>query len=174
MAYQTANPLTENVDLDRDGVLTAYWIALLRVVTGWWFFHAGLTKLIEDGLAYGYAPVYLQGMEGTVLGPIAVPMGTHLGWAIQAIVPLGETLIGLALILGVAVRLAATVGATFMTMFWVGNADFARGMVNGDLLGLLVFVTLVVLAAGRYYGLDAWLEDTEYVENRPRLKYLLG
>jgi thiosulfate dehydrogenase [quinone] large subunit len=41
-------------------------------------------------------------------------------------------------------------------------------------MGLLLFVTLLILGAGRYYGLDAVLERLEPVDNHPRLRYLLG
>lgn len=172
MSYQAANPLADEFGFDLTG--PGYWLAFMRVVTGWWFFHAGVTKLIEDGLAFGYAPIYLQGMEGTVLGPVAVWMGNNLGWLLQALVPLGETFVGLALMLGVAVRLAGFVGTAFMVLFWTGNAGFGHGLVNGDLMGLLLFVTMMVLATGRYYGLDAIIEQTDFVKNHPRLKYLLG
>jgi thiosulfate dehydrogenase [quinone] large subunit len=89
-------------------------------------------------------------------------------------VPLGETLIGLGLLFGVLVRLASVFGAFFMTLFWVGNASFGHGLVNGDLMGLLLFGTMIVFATGRYYGLDAIIERTKFVKNRPRLRYLLG
>jgi thiosulfate dehydrogenase [quinone] large subunit len=174
MATTEANPLASEFELDFDGHLAGYWLAMLRLITGWWFFHAGVTKLIDDGLAYGYAPAYLSGMEGTALGPIPVWMGNNLGWALQAFVPLAETAIGLALMLGLLTRLAAFGGAAFMAFFWVGNAGFGHGVVNGDLMGLLLFVTMIVLATGRYYGIDAIIEKTRLVENHPRLRYLLG
>jgi len=41
-----------------------------------------------------------------------------------------------------------------MVLFWTGNAGFGHGMVNSDLMGLLLFVTVMILAAGRYYGLQ--------------------
>jgi thiosulfate dehydrogenase [quinone] large subunit len=173
MAYEPANPLADEFEFGA-GTLTAYWLALLRVVTGWWFFHAGVTKLIEDGLAFGYGPAYLQQMTGTALGPIPVWMGNNLAWLIKPGVPLFETLIGLALIAGALTRLAAFGGAIFMVLFWVGNADFAHGVVSGDFMGLLLFVTVMVLATGRYYGLDAIIEKTRFVERHPRLRYLLG
>jgi len=174
MAYDAANPLANETDLAPAGAWTAYWVAILRVLTGWWFFHSGVTKLLEDGLAFGYGPVYLQQMTGTALGPIPVWMGENLAWLIQPGVPLGETLIGLALMAGVLTRLAAAGGVAFMTLFWVGNADFGHGLVNGDLMGLLLFATMIVLAAGRYYGLDAVIERTRFVDQHPRLRYLLG
>lgn len=174
MSYQAANPLSEEFELELSGALTGYWLAFLRIVTGWWFFHAGVTKLIEDGLSYGYAPMYLQGMEGTALGVLPVWMGNNLGWLLEAMVPLGETLIGLGLMVGALVRLASVFGVMFMTLFWVGNAGFGHGLVNSDLMGLLLFVTMIVLATGRYYGLDGILEGTKFVKDRPKLRYLLG
>jgi thiosulfate dehydrogenase [quinone] large subunit len=101
-------------------------------------------------------------------------MGNNLAWLIEPGVPLFETLIGLALIAGALTRLAAFGGAIFMTLFWVGNADFAHGVVSGDFMGLLLFVTVMVLATGRYYGLDAIIEKTRLVREHPRLRYLLG
>ncbi|ESP87911.1 DoxX family protein [Candidatus Halobonum tyrrellensis] len=174
MAYSETNPLANEFGFDVDGPLAAGWIALLRVVTGWWFFHSGVTKLIESGLNYTYAPTYLRGMTGTALGPLPVLMGENLAWLVRPGVPLFETLIGLALITGALVRLASVGGAFFMTLFWVGNAEFGHGLVNGDLMGLLLFGTMIVFGAGRYFGLDGLLETTGIVENYPTLRYLLG
>ncbi|WP_439026700.1 DoxX family membrane protein [Haloarchaeobius sp. DT45] len=174
MSYQKANPLADEFEFELAGPVAAYWLAFLRVATGWWFFHAGITKIIESGLNFGYAPAYLQGMTGTALGPIPVWMGNNLGWLLKAAVPLGETLIGLGLMVGALVRLASFFGVVFMTLFWVGNAGFGHGLVNSDLMGLFLFVTMIVLATGRYFGLDAIIEKTRFVEQRPKLKYLLG
>jgi len=173
MNYQHT-PLTDTVDVELDGPWTAYWLAFLRLVTGWWFFHAGVTKLIENGLAFTYGPAYLKGMTGTALGPIPVWMGQNLAWLIKPGVPLFETLIGLALIVGVLTRLAAVGGVFFMALFWLGNAEFGHGLVNGDLMGLLLFATVLVVGAGRYYGLDGVLEGTDFVDRHPKLRYIMG
>jgi thiosulfate dehydrogenase [quinone] large subunit len=174
MSYNAVNPLSSEFEFELGGPLAGYWLAFLRLVTGWWFFHAGVTKLIEDGLSFTYGPMYMKSMTGTALGPLPVWMGNNLGWLIEAMVPLGETLIGLGLLFGVLVRLASFFGAFFMVLFWVGNAGFGHGVVNGDFMGLLLFVTMMVFATGRYFGLDAIIEQTEFVKRRPRLKYLLG
>ncbi|MFB6353551.1 MAG: DoxX family membrane protein [Halobacteriales archaeon] len=174
MATRTANPFSEAFSFEFSGPLAGYWLVMLRVITGWWFLHAGLSKLLESGLTYSYAPIYLKGMTGTALGGIPVWMGTNMGPFLQAWVPLGEFLIGLGLVVGALVRLASIFGAMFMVLFWVGNAEFAHGLVNGDLMGLLLFVTMIVFATGRYYGLDAIIERWSVVERYPRLRYLLG
>jgi len=174
MAYDTSDPTAGAFDISLAHPVAVYWVALLRVITGWWFFHSGMSKLFENGLDYGYGPIYLQGMGDTVLGPLATWMGFNFPDLIAAMVPLGELLIGLGLLFGVLVRLASFFGMFFMSLFWVGNADFNHGLVNGDLMGLLMFATMIVLAAGRYYGLDALIEQTAFVQNHPRLRYLLG
>ena len=174
MSYQTSNPLVGETEFALEGPWATYWIAFLRVVTGWWFFHAGVTKIIENGFAFTYGPAYMKGMTGTALGGIPVWMGNNLAWLIEPGVPLFETLIGLALIAGAFTRLAAFGGVIFMVLFWVGNAGFCHGVVNSDLMGLFLFMTVIVLAAGRYYGLDALLEQTALVKQNPKLRYLLG
>jgi thiosulfate dehydrogenase [quinone] large subunit len=116
----------------------------------------------------------MQGMTGTALGGIPVWMGNNLAWLIEPGVPLFETLIGLALIAGAFTRLAAFGGVIFMTLFWVGNAGFGHGLVNSDFMGLLLFVTVIMLSAGRYYGLDALIEKLSFVQAHPKLRYLLG
>ncbi|MDB2242365.1 DoxX family protein [Halorubrum ezzemoulense] len=174
MSYQSSNPLVGEVEFALEGPWATYWIAFLRVVTGWWFFHAGVTKIIENGFAFSYGPSYMKGMTGTALGGIPVWMGNNLAWLIEPGVPLFETLIGLALIAGAFTRLAAFGGVIFMVLFWIGNAGFGHGVVNSDLMGLFLFMTVIVLAAGRYYGLDALLEQTALVKQNPKLRYLLG
>ncbi len=174
MAYRENTRTATGFDLGLSGGWQQYWLAFLRVVVGWWFFASGFTKFLTDGLNYTFGPMYLEGMTGTALGPIPAWMGANLAWLIEPGVPLFEMLIGLGIMFGVLTRLAAFGGAFFMTLFWVGNAEFGHGLVNGDLFGLLLFLTLGVLAAGRYYGLDAYIERTAFVEHHPRLRYLLG
>jgi len=71
------------------------------------------------------------------------------------------------------VRLAAFFGGVLMTFFYLGNAAWSNGLVNGDLFGLLMFVTIGVLGAGRVLGLDALLEKTDIGDTRAA-KFLLG
>jgi thiosulfate dehydrogenase [quinone] large subunit len=47
-------------------------------------------------------------------------------------------------------------------------------MVNGDLMGLLLFVTVAVFGAGRVWGVDQYLERTDWAQNSRIAPYLLG
>jgi len=174
MSYQSSNPLVGEVEFALDGPWAAYWIAFPTCRHRMVVLPPGITKIIESGFSYSYGAMYMQGMSDTALGGIPVWMGNNLAWLIEPGVPLFETLIGLALIAGAFTRLAAFGGVIFMTLFWVGNAGFGHGLVNSDFMGLLLFVTMIVLAAGRYYGLDAIIEKLDVVEQHPKLRYLLG
>ena len=58
-----------------------------------------------------------------------------------------------------------------MALFWIGNAEFGHGPADADLMGLLPFVTILVVGAGRYYGLDGIIERTALVKRHPKLRY---
>jgi thiosulfate dehydrogenase [quinone] large subunit len=177
MSTQTkqANWFGSTIQFDYADSVAAYLIVALRLITGYWFLHAGVTKLMSpEGFS---AAGWLTGAtQGTLVAPITVWAGQTpwlLGFA-NFMIPVGEALIGLGLIVGLLTRLAAFFGGFLMVFFYLGNADFAHGYVNGDLFGLLMFVIVGVFAAGRIFGLDSYLEETELVRNNRWLKYLLG
>ncbi|WP_265111763.1 DoxX family protein [Halosolutus halophilus] len=157
-----------------NGSWASYWLVFLRLLTGWWFFSSGLGKIIEHGLLYDAEGWLLFGTEGTIVYPITEWFATNAVIVPNLMVPWGEFAIGLGLILGCLTRLAAANGALLMGFFYFGNADWGHGFVNGDLMGLLLFLTVIVFAAGRVWGVDAYLERTDAVKNRPWLRYLLG
>lgn len=156
------------------GAWASYWLVFIRLVTGWWFLSAGLSKVVEYGLLYDAEGWLLHGTEGTIVYPITEWFALNAVIIPNVMVPWGQLAIGLGLILGCLTRLAAANGAILMFFFYFGNADFAHGFVNGDLLGMLMFLTIIVFAAGRIWGIDAYLEGTDAVTNRPWLRYLLG
>ncbi|WP_173862774.1 DoxX family protein [Salinigranum rubrum] len=157
--------------------ITGYVTVMLRLITGYWFLNAGVSKYtFVSGEAFNAAGWLANGTAGSPIHGFflfAAETPWLLGFTNLAI-PVGQTLIGLALILGAFTRFAAFWGAFLMVFFYLGNADWAHGYVNGDLFGLLMFVVVGTLAAGRILGLDRMLEATEFVRQRPVLKYLLG
>ncbi|MFB6101127.1 MAG: DoxX family protein [Haloplanus sp.] len=166
------NVLGDETELDLSGPWIGYWAAFLRLLVGYWFLHAGLTKLLFGFSAQGYMRFASQGaitepiMQAFSSGILLTVTEYAVGW--------GEFLIGVGLILGVLVRLASFFGAVLMFFFYFTNHGWAHGMANGELWGLLMFPTLIVLGAGRVWGLDEWLEDTEFAHNNRWARYLLG
>lgn len=174
MSYQVDTRfLGTTVEWSLSGPWTAYWMLFLRLVTGWWFFHSGLDKFVAEE-PFDATGWLLGPASESILAPVTTWFGQNAAWFVNFTIPAGELLIGLALLVGAVLRLAAFFGAFLMTFFYFGNADWEHGFVNGDLMGLLLFVTVIVFAAGRVWGLDAYLEDTATVRNNPWLRYLLG
>ena len=176
MATTTRKRLDNPIEFDLNGTLAGYWAAALRIVTGYWFLHAGVTKLaVVSGEPFDASGWLLNATGGSPIhGFFAWAAGTP--WLLEftnVMIPAGEILIGLGLVVGGFVRLAAFFGGVLMTFFYLGNAAWSHGFVNGDLMGLLLFVTIGVLGAGRVLGLDALLEKTDLGDTRAA-KFLLG
>jgi len=174
MATSTQTTVANPLDFDLQGTLAGYWVAVLRVLTGYWMLHAGLGKYLAA------EPFSAQGWLVNATG--GSPIHGFLMWAGQTpwmlgftnfMIPLGETLIGLGLVVGGLVRLASFFGAFLMVFFYLGNASWSHGLVNGDLMGLMLFVTMGVLGAGRVLGIDSIIEDMDFADSRVA-KYLLG
>ena len=95
------------------------------------------------------------------------------------VVPWGEFLIGIALLVGALTRLAAFFGAFMTVLFYFGNWEVQHGLVNGGFAYVLVFLAVAAFGAGRLLGLDALIErhdvnGEKLLERYPELRYVLG
>lgn len=134
-------------------------LLLPRLYCGYWFLATGLTKIGRGFLLGGALMPQLQRfLAGT-------PQAWYKVWLVNIVIPhehvfavlttLGETLTGVALLLGAATRFAAGVG-----IFMVGNYLFAKGWSNPaathdkDFIMLLLIV--LIGGAGQFLGLDGW------------------
>jgi len=161
-----------DVSYDLDGRWLAFWTFILRAVVGYWFFHAGITKVIDGFSAQGYLQ---YSADYTIMEPIVGPFTSGIGLEFaNFMIPVGETLIGLGLMVGLLVRLASFFGVFLMIFFVTINNGWSHSIVTSDMMGLLLFVTMIVLGAGRVWGLDAYVEKMAFVQNNPWLRYLLG
>jgi thiosulfate dehydrogenase [quinone] large subunit len=138
-----------------------YSLLLLRLSLGWVFFYAGITKLVDPSWS---AAGFLAGAK------TFTPLYTWL--ASPGILPItnalnewGLTLIGAALILGVAVRFSSFMGMLIMLLYYLVNLDFPYPNAHAYLVDehVVYAVGLMLLAmfhAGRVWGLGhflAWL-----------------
>ena len=168
--------LGQEVSVSVSDTWLAYWLVVLRVVTGWWLLHAGLDKLVN----WPFDASWFVGSTAaeTSLGPFVTLFDsgillTFTNWA----VPIGQTLIGLGLIVGALTRTAAFFGAFLMLFFYFINGEtggWDHGLVTGELLGLLIFGMIATLGAGRVLGIDAYLAESDIIRDYPRLRYLIG
>jgi thiosulfate dehydrogenase [quinone] large subunit len=153
---------------------TGYALLGLRLVMGWVFFYAGVTKVLDPGwTARGYlANVPEANPFGGVWATMAQPQYLAVLDPLNA---WGLTLVGAALLLGAAVRWSAFWGAVMMLFYWASSLPLAHAVVvDSHVVYALLLFGLGAFGAGRVAGVDGLLEDTAFVEDRPRLRYLLG
>jgi len=110
-------------------------------------------------------------------------MANDWAWLLTPLNQVGLTLIGLALIVGLFVRLSAFWGAVMMIFYWMASLTgglmaglpVAHGWVVDDhIVYAVLLFGLGAFGAGRILGLDARIEQLDVVQNNRWLKYLLG
>lgn len=168
-------------------------LVILRVVLGFGFLYAGLEKWLnfageeKPWSAAGFLSYGTAGSTPNMVG-LADPMShnpTQSFWVelagnpsvigiVDSLVVFGEIAIGAALILGVATRLAGTLGAVMMLLFWIAAWDFQYGIVNQQFVYLVLSAIVAYAAAGKVFGLDGVLEKTNLVRRQPALRLILG
>ena len=138
---------------------------VLRVVLGGAFLEAGLDKIINGFSASGY----LAHGSGPFAGWFASM--ASLGF-INGLVISGEILIGIALILGAALRLASVGGIVMMVLYYLPYLPPSNGWIDEHIMYIFIFVAIMLSGSGYFFGLDRLLANLE--ESRNPLRLLLG
>ncbi|GEM_PF-71245 len=164
--------------------LSALFIVTLRAAIGGMMLFAGLGKFaFISGEAFDASGYLVHGVDAAspVSGLYAAMGSSALFIEItNVLVPVTQVLIGLALIAGAFVRLAAFGGALQMLMFYLGGWEGEwLALFDSTLIYAIVFATVAAFGAGRILGLDAYIEKIEIggqplVERFPVARYLLG
>ena len=179
--------LGQRVTFDYSETWLGYSMLGLRLVMAWVILQAGLDKLAEGGWAntgaWSATDFLIHGVpDGNPLQDVFLVFAEYL-WLLDPIVMWSQILIGLALLFGAFVRLAALGGAIQMLLFWMAawQGGVLAGFpvehgffVNSELVYALLLFGLGAWGAGRIRGLDARLERASVVESNPWLRYLLG
>jgi len=161
--------------------LSALVIVALRAVIGGMILFAGIGKY--TGEAFDASGYLVHGVDAaSPVSGLYAAMG-QTAWFVEivnVIVPLTQVLIGVALIAGAFVRLAALGGALQMLMFYFGGweGEFLA-LFDSTLVYAFVFLTVAAFGAGRILGLDGYIETIEVggeplIERFPVARYLLG
>lgn len=147
----------------------------LRIVLGWLFFYAGITKLLNPGWS---AASYLKGAKTFtlfyqwLLQPQMLPITNVVNeW--------GLTLLGLSLIFGIFVRLSSILGAVLMLLYYFPILNFPYPNKNSLLVDQhIVYASALLLLgslkAGRIFGLEEWCAKLPICSRSPKLRALLG
>ncbi|HEY6565888.1 MAG TPA: hypothetical protein VI341_00085 [Actinomycetota bacterium] len=171
---------------------------LLRVAMGWTFLWAFIDKVFGLGFAtgrdvetgaivFGGPDAWINGGSPTagvlgfaLKGPFkgfyesitgaqvtAAGVPTAAGW-VDWVFMLSMLAIGLALILGIGVRLAALGGIAWMAIFFTATAIWPEHnpFVDDHVIEAIVLAGLFLANAGRYYGLGKVWQRVGFVKER--------
>ncbi len=152
-----------------------FFLFLSRVVMGWMYFYAGITKVINPNFS---AAGYLQGAKTFagfyqwLLSPGILPIVNFVNeW--------GLTLLGVSLILGVGVRLSSVFGAVLMLLYYFPTLDFPYPnahsyIVDEHIIYAAMLLFFAAVRAGRAWGLENWCSGLPFCSRFPKIREWIG
>jgi len=156
-----------------------YVLAALRLSLGWVFLWAFLDKAFGLGHETTSAQAWINGgsptkgfLANAATGPFSsfyhdIAGAAWADWLFMA----GLLGIGVALILGVAMRIAATAGAVLLVMMWTVVLPPANNIFMDDhLIYAMILIALALAGAGRTFGLGKYWERLDWVSKYGALK----
>lgn len=154
------------------------WVGL-RLVLGWTLFWAFLDKLLGLGYATASNSSWLNGGSPTAgylkfatSGPLSgFWNGLSGNSVVDALFMLALLAIGLAVILGIGTKISGISGALLMLMLWSTTLPPANNpIVDEHIVFLLVFLGMVLVKPGRWWGLGKWWANMALVKRYPILE----
>ena len=151
-----------------------YSLFSLRVIMGWTFFYAGITKVVDPN--WSVRGFLLYGIkDSNPFTDLWTTMANDWAWLLTPLNQVGLTLIGVGLILGILVRFSAFWGAVMMLFYWVAHYPFDNSfLIDYHMVYVFLLFGLGAFGAGRILGLDRRIEEMEFVKKRPWLTLFLG
>ena len=144
-------------DAFRSSKAIRHWpLVLLRVYTGVFFLIHGFGKLRRDDFADGLANFLNSQLESSFgfyrpfIEAVVLPNSSLFAF----LVAWGEFAVGISLILGLATRYVAIIGAFLVANFWFAKGLGLLGGQNHDVIWLMIFIVLAGLHAGRVMSVD--------------------
>lgn len=154
--------------------------AFLRIGLGWIFFWAFIDKLLGLGFTTAKEHALVSGGSPTagflahaVKGPFASLFQSLAGSSlVDWLFMLGLLLIGLALLLGIGVRVAAYSGTTMLLLMYLAGflPPEHNPLIDEHIIYSLVLISLTFVKSGRWLGLGTWWSKTKLVKRYPFLE----
>jgi len=154
------------------------WVGI-RLGLGWVMLWAFMDKLLGLGYATTSSRAWVNGgsptagyLEFAVSGPLSdFYQGLSGNLAVDALFMIGLLAIGVALILGVGVRIAGYSGALMMLMLWSTHLPPENNpIVDDHIIYAVLFLAMTVVKPGKWYGLGRWWANTPLVKRFPILE----
>lgn len=160
--------------------LNSVWtgLAVARILLGFIFVWAFLDKLLGLGFATPAERSWLSGGSPTagflkgVEGPFATFFNGLSGLAVADwLFMLGLLGIGLALVFGVAMRLAAWSGALLMMLMWAASLPLENNpLIDDHVIYAVVLLVLGAAAGQQKFSIAGWWQRLTVVKNNPWLR----
>ncbi|MDP2812198.1 MAG: DoxX family membrane protein [bacterium] len=150
-----------------------YTLAILRILLGWIFFWAFLDKLFGLGLATAKEQSWLNNISPTanflrfaVSGPFKELFQNLAGLAIvDWLFMLGLLLIGLALILGIATKIATYSGVLMLFLMYLATLPLEHNpIIDEHIIYIFTLFVLKSTKAADNFGLGNWWKNTKLVQ----------
>lgn len=169
---------TRSAAVTAQGAVAYVW-AVARLFLGWVFLWAFLDKVFGLGHETPAAKGWLDGgnptkgfLAGGAKGPFesfyhGIAGDAWTNWLFMA----GLAGIGVALILGIGMRIAAVAGTVLLVMMWSVVLPPENNVFMDDhLIYAVVLIGLALVSAGDTLGLGRWWSTTRLVRTYPILK----
>ena len=146
-------------------------LALLRIATAWVFLWAFLDKTFGWGFSTLSAQAWIHGgspsagflTSAAVSGPLKGFYASIAGPATDILFMAGMLGVGLAVLLGIGLRISAVVGSVVMILMYLAEWPFTAGaastnpLVDYHIVYALALIAIAALSAGDTFGLGrAW------------------
>lgn len=154
------------------------WVAA-RLALGWTFLWAFFDKAFGLGYATESGSAWINGGSPTTgfltyatSGPLS---GFYEGLAgnsvVDAVFMAALLLLGVALILGVANRIAGYGGALLMLLMWTSRLPPENNpIIDEHIVYLIMLLAISVVLPGRWLGLGRWWSEQPFVKRFPILE----
>ncbi|GCE77479.1 DoxX family protein [Cellulomonas biazotea] len=187
-AHTSTHPATMVEDDIVTSVTGRRWLAVTRIATGFIFLWAFVDKTF--GLHYATGAAVAEGdpslawvdggtpsqgfMQFATVGPYQDAFVSAAGAWTDWLFMLGLLGIGVAVMLGVGLRISAVAGSVMMALMWVAEWPLLQGsnnpVVDYHVIYALVLVVSAVLLAGDTWGLGRRWARTRAVQRFPWLR----
>ena len=156
-----------------------HWLAATRIAIGWVFLWAFLDKTFGLGFATAPEDAWLNGgsptfgflnfaTEGKIFHNFFASLASP---AADWLFMLGLLGIGLALILGIGMWIAAISGSVMLVLMWAAELRLENNPFMDDhIVYSLVLIALAIYGAGRTWGLGRTWESLPIVQKFPILR----
>ena len=159
-------------------------LAIMRLATGFIFLWAFVDKTFGLGFSTPIERAWINGgtpsqgflKSDAVTGPLQPFFAGIAGPATDILFMLGMLGIGVAVMLGIGLRVSAVTGSIIMVLMYLAEWPFAAGAgstnpaVDYHIIYALALIVVAATAAGDTWGLGAWWKTLPLVRTAPWLR----